>query len=589
MRLNASIPGVPHTFSDVDANAVRVTTASESAVRDLAAIHAGTPAFTLMLQAGTRATEVIVRRYSHLLANGVLIYAGSGNNGGDAYVVAAQLARMGVRVWVIAAKPPRTPNAIRAAALCDSIAQQVGVRCTTLSGDTGADLEGTAAVDGTAAVGAVANDTGEFRSSRRVIASRDHSRHVPDATADNAPRLIVDGLLGTGHEGALRGTVSQCAADIANRRAHGATIVSLDIPSGVNATTGARATGSVCAQLTITFGTIKRGLFIDRSAAGAVILVDIGLGVHALGSDRAWHYLTSDTLRNMVPVNTWNAYKGQRGYLALVGGATGMAGAITLASRAALHSGAGLVRTCVEAPGMPAVQRSVPQAIATTWTQLLDDNDEPVWGTALALGPGLGRSTQSQKVLDYALDRYHTIPTVIDADALTLLAHTSLSNIGADRDMVMTPHAGEFARLTGAPTPTGWEERAGAVCALAKRTGATILLKGTPTLIAAPDDEPATVVARGTAVLATGGSGDMLTGIIGALLAQGVPSRHAAILGATVHGMAAERATALCRGVRGVTLDDVLGSMADTWHEIAHPPAFSPGVIVELPLAQGTL
>lgn len=562
MRLSASIPGAPHTSSGAGARGVRVTTASESAVRDLAAIAAGTPAFTLMLQAGTRAAEVIVRGYSHRLAAGVLVYAGSGNNGGDAYVVAAHLARMGVRVLVVAAKPPRTPDAIRAAALFDTLAQQSGGRSRTSLCDGSGN-------------GVSLDDSLPYEMWRRA--------------AEYYPQLVIDGLLGTGHEGALRGTVLQCATDIAGHRARGATVISLDIPSGVSATTGVRATGSVCAHTTVTFGTIKRGLLIDRSAAGHIVVVDIGLGHHADGADAAWHYATPANLRDIVAPDLWSAHKGQRGHLALVGGATGMAGAVILAVRAALHAGVGLARAYVDAPGMPAVQRSAPQAIATTWGQLLSEHQEPVWGSALALGPGLGRSTQSRAVLEFALSRFRSLPAVIDADALTLLAQSPVAGIGAEREMVLTPHAGEFARLRGAPTPTSWESRADAVCAFAAHTGATIVLKGTPTLVAAPNGQPPTVVPRGTAVLATGGSGDMLTGIIGTLLAQGIPAEQAAIVGATVHGIAAEHATEHNNGVRGVTLDDVLEHMPNAWRSVAQPATFPPGVVVNLPFAQGTL
>lgn len=584
MRSNANIRGALRT-SDADTPfAVCVTTASESAARDLAAIHAGTPGFTLMLRAGTRATEVVVRDYGRELAHGVVVFAGSGNNGGDAYIVAAQLVRLGVRVVVVAAKPPRTPDAMRATALLAATAQGANVRCAIITVDEALALEAHAPT---------APDT--------CTRNGDHTDVTAHArTTLVRARIIVDGLLGTGHRGALRDTVAQCATRIAAYRERGATIVALDVPSGLDASTGARAIDGVNAHVTVTFGTIKRGLLIDRAATGRLVVVDIGLRVHGQLSDGAWRYATHGDLSAMLPTTDWNAYKGDRGQLALVGGASGMAGAIMLAARAALHSGIGLTRAFVDGPGVPAVQCGVPQTMASAWDTTVSageattrtSNDRP-WGTALALGPGLGRQARSHEVLDAALQRYRGLPMVIDADALTLLAtRPTLDHFGDGGDVVFTPHAGEFARLTGAPTPVAWQERAAAAVAFAQRTNTTVLLKGTPTLVATPDGAPPTVVARGNAALATGGSGDMLTGIIGALLAQGVRGSHAAVLGAHVHGMAAEHASVQWRSVRGVTLDDVLGSMTHVWRDIAHSVSGvrnSLGVIEDLPLAQGIL
>ncbi|HYW31397.1 MAG TPA: ADP/ATP-dependent (S)-NAD(P)H-hydrate dehydratase, partial [Gemmatimonas sp.] len=282
--------------------------------------------------------------------------------------------------------------------------------------------------------------------------------------------------------------------------------------------------------------------------------------------------------------------------------------------------GAGLVHAYVAAPGIAAVQQGAPQAIALPWPSL-PDADHTVaeaaesvthartgapstpWGDALAIGPGLGRSPASLALLQHALE--HALhpnagrAMVLDADALTLA--TIVGELAGDKrepadiiaqwtlgagQVMLTPHPGEFARLIGKPVPADWSHRAGELVSFAIRTRASVLLKGTPTLVATPDGAPPTVVARGTALLATGGSGDLLTGIIAGLLAGGLDARDAAILGATVHGLGAEIAT---RGtsIRGLTLEAVLASLPDAWRELAHPATFHKDVLSEFPKPVG--
>ena len=489
-----------------------------------------------MLQAGTQAAAAILRDYSDRLQHGVALYAGVGNNGGDAYIVAAQLARSGVKARVHAVSASRTDDARRAAALA--------------------------------------------------------APSLVHGAPTGHERLVVDGLLGTGHRDALRDEVRRVCDVLALARERGATIVALDMPSGLDATTGVIAQGSVAADVTLTFGTNKRGLLFARGHAGRVLLLDIGLERHAFHDDGAWLMADDVTIARMLPDTPWDAHKGRRGKLALVGGATGMAGALVLSSRAALAAGCGLVRSWTDPSGMPVLQQAVPQAIAELWPVESDAASESVWGTALAIGPGLGRGDTSYALLKRAVRENADVPLLLDADALTLIAmHTSsrdaasaLRELGANSaNVVCTPHPREFARLLGAPVPADWQARADVLQDFATRANATVLLKGTPTLIAAPNGGRVHVVARGTALLATGGSGDILTGIIGALLAQGLAAGSAALLGATAHGLAAEIATEKARGIRGLTLDAVLQALPDAWRAMAQPTNFPPGIIAELP------
>ncbi|MBL0171816.1 MAG: NAD(P)H-hydrate dehydratase [Gemmatimonadaceae bacterium] len=528
-----NIPGVPRTSDR--GHPLRVTTAQQAAARDRAAIAAGVPAFTLMLQAGTQSAAVILRDFADRLADGVVVFAGPGNNGGDAYIVAAQLTRAGVPVRLVVAAPPRTDDARRAA---DIAARALGTQ------------------------------RAEHRTGRNE-------------------QVAVDGLLGTGHRGALRDVIATVAEALAECHARGAMVVALDVPSGMDATTGECARGSVAAQITVTYGTVKRGLLRSRAHAGRVVLLDIGLGAQVALDDSAWCLASASSLADTLPTIAWDAHKRTRGHLALIGGSVGMAGAIVLATRAALASGIGLARAWVEAPGVPALQQGVPQAIANAWG---DSTTSPgPWGDALAIGPGLGRTDTSRSVMREALHRHPGAPVVLDADALTLVAGDGDEDAaqrlrhwcGDTRDVVCTPHPGEFARLLGKPVADDWEQRAEDVRDFAVRSGATVLLKGTPTLIATPDGAPIVVMPRGSAVLATGGSGDVLTGIIGTLLAQGAGTASAALLGATAHAWAAERTGQ--RGIRGCTLDDVLRELPAAWREISHPATFPPGVLAELP------
>ena len=535
---------------------LRVTTAPQAALRDARAIAHGIPSFTLMAQAGTQSAAAILRDHAHQLAHGVAVFAGTGNNGGDAWIVAAQLARAGVRVRVVTAGAPRTSDAQQAAAFAQALPHETGR--LTVEPPSGAE------------------------------------------------QLVVDVLLGTGHTGALRDTLLPLVRQLAAARAAGATVIALDLPSGMDAATGVALAETVPAHVTHSYGTVKRGLLLNRPLAGRILLLDIGLGEHAhvAPDDAAWQTPSEHDLAACLPSLPWDAHKGRRAHLALVGGAEGMSGAITLATRGALASGIGLTHAWVASPATAMLAAAVPQAITHAWPDA-STAGAAVWpqGHALAIGPGLGRGPRSRALLIATLAANPGIPTVLDADALTLLASDDAGDAGAadptvapmadtvarlcawcgDRPLVLTPHPGEFARLTGAPTPTDPDARATVLQQLAMATGATVLLKGTPTLIATPGTLAVTVVARGTALLATGGSGDVLTGIIGTLLAQGCQPHVAALLGASVHGAAAELATAQAGTVRGPDLGAVLAALPSAWRALAEPTTLPSGVLAEWP------
>ena len=519
--------------------ALRVTTAAESAARDQAAISAGVPSFDLMRNAGSASAALILREYSDRLVHGVALYVGSGNNGGDAYIIAAQLARAGVPVRLHATAPPRTADALRAKAIADPYC--------VYGAPTGHE------------------------------------------------RVVVDGLLGTGHRGALRDGVAAACARMAVARDAGATMVALDLPSGLDASTGEIADGSVAAHDTLCFGTIKRGVLLSRAHAGRVVLLDIGLP-HGNegddgpdGDDHAWQLASARDVAGWVPPAAWDAHKGRRGRVIVVGGQEGMAGAVVLALRAALVAGAGVVHALVEAPSVAAVQALVPQAIAESWAE----RDTLRRCDAMAVGPGLGRNGSSALLLRELLATLEGRAVVLDADALWLIAMSAREE-GIDAAswlrrwtspafaVVCTPHVGEFAQLLGHDVPLDWDARVDAVRAFAVRAGVTMLLKGTPTVVVAPHGRDTMVVPYGTPLLATGGSGDLLTGFLVALMGQGMPPVHAAICAATVHGRAAELATARLGGMRGSTLEQLLQAVPEAWRLLERPERLPPNVLAYL-------
>ncbi|MDQ8164732.1 MAG: NAD(P)H-hydrate dehydratase [Gemmatimonadota bacterium] len=508
---------------------VRVTTAAQAAAMDERAIQAGTASYDLMRAAASQAVEVICARMASELRRGVTVFVGVGNNGGDGYVAAANLAAKGIAVRVVACGDPRTADAQRAAR--------------------------------------------ELRAGIVV-------EHSPLGVADaEAPGVVVDALLGTGARGEPRDEVKDAILVVNALRARGARVVSLDVPSGLDATTGLAAGECVRADLTVTFGSVKRGLLRDRDASGAIVAVDIGLG-SASDDPTAPALIGAAQALGRVPRIPADANKGTRRRLLIVGGAGGMAGATILAARGALRSGVGMVKVCVESPSIAPVQAAVPAALTTTWPSDEAQLAEQLgWAHCVLLGPGLGLGKASRDLALSVLTKWRG-PVVVDADALTAFEGNTqrLGELLAGRPAVITPHAVEAQRLAGVAAADLDAGRFEAADRLADRVKATVLLKGVPTVIS--NGILTQVVATGTPVLATGGSGDVLGGIVATLLAQTGDPLASASSAAWVHGRAAEIAGA--GAVRGVVLDDVVEALRFAWVQPATMPA---GVLVDLAAA----
>jgi NAD(P)H-hydrate epimerase len=485
-----------------------------------------------MQRAGAAAAAEIALRFRERLAHGVLVFAGPGNNGGDAWVTARALEATGVAVRVIEPVPAKTPdaNAERALAL---------------------------------------RERGDARASDL---SRAHN---------GGERIIVDGLLGTGATGEPRGPIADAIAAIVQLRERGAVVVALDVPSALDATSGAAGDRTVVADLTLTFGALKRGMLVARRYCGDLAVLDIGLA--SAEDDDAARLIDETWVAARLPSIPADAHKGTRKKLAIVGGARGMAGAAILAARAALRSGIGMVKLVLDPDSLASAQQAEPQALGSVWPANAESFQREVgdWADALVVGPGLGRGDTSRALLELVLSTWKG-PIVLDADAITLFEGRidELATHLGGRFAVLTPHPVEFARLAGMEPRDVLDQRFDVGRPVAARLGATVLLKGVPTVIFGADGTRL-VSATGTPLLATGGSGDVLSGIVGTLLAQLDEPTTAAAIGAWIHGRAAERVPTSGDGVRGPSLDDVLTELRDGWSLDARPTRYP--VLTELP------
>jgi NAD(P)H-hydrate epimerase len=266
-----------------------------------------------------------------------------------------------------------------------------------------------------------------------------------------------------------------------------------------------------------------------------------------------------------VPPIRYDAHKGTRKHLAIIGGGPGMPGAVVLGARAALRSGIGLVRTMPASENTAAVLAAVPSALNSQWPETDDAIKYEIasWADAIVIGPGLGKSQSSRQLVERVL-RATDLPVLLDADALNDYAGdtASLAKLLLGKRALVTPHVAEFARLMDTNADVVLANRFDIGTELAQKIGAIVLLKGSPTVIFSPTGERL-VVARGSAALGTGGSGDVLAGIAGTLLAQMGDPLDAAACAAWIHGRAAE----LCEHVRGTTLEDVLYALPRAWNE----------------------
>jgi ADP-dependent NAD(P)H-hydrate dehydratase / NAD(P)H-hydrate epimerase len=465
------------------------------------------PTLELMERAGTAAAEAVLRHYPD--ASRIAVWCGGGSNGGDGLVVARKLREARREVEARLAVPEEK-----------------------LQGDAGEMLR------------------------------RARESGVPFGAGGEAD-LVVDAVYGTGFSGAPRRAAVRLLEELNSVSAR---VLAVDVPSGVDASTGEASGPAVKAERTITFHALKVGHVVapGRFHAGEVEVADIGLP----SSKETRHGRVSRAALELVPRRRPSDNKYSAGSVLVVGGSTGLTGAPSLTAEAALRAGAGYVAACVPASLnivfeqrlVEVVTRPCPDEDGVMTVEAADVVLEAAErADAIALGPGIGRRDDVRALVGFLLDRLEK-PVVLDADALWALIGNLDWVFARDAPTVLTPHAGELARLLGRDSKWVSAHRLNAAQSGADDVGATVLLKGADTLVASPG-RGVLVCDLGNPGLATAGTGDVLTGVVAAFLAKGMEPRPAAAAAAATGGVAAGLA-AERHGVAGLIARDVVESLS---------------------------
>ncbi|MGI9290801.1 MAG: NAD(P)H-hydrate dehydratase [Gammaproteobacteria bacterium] len=463
----------------------------------------GIPGYDLMCRAGEACFTAVRKRFP--AAQRWLIFCGSGNNAGDGYVIARLAMQNGIEVRLVALSDP-------------------------------ADLHGDAAT----AWHDYQGQGGEFMG----------FDGQPDFAGID---LIIDALLGTGLERPLKGQYLDAVKLINQAQLP---VIAVDIATGLNGTTGAVMGEAVLAGMTVTFVGLKQGLFIAAGPGCTGELVYDDLDIAPIDSVRVkpeLNVFTGADAQGLLPRRPRDSHKGDHGHVLIIGGNVGMGGAVRLAGEAALRGGAGLVSVATRPDNVTSLVAGQPELMARgvetdpDFELLLDLAD------VIALGPGLGTDEWAQHLFNRALAS--GLPLVVDADALNLLAAQPVKR----DDWILTPHPGEAARLLRANTGAVQSDRIGAVDALVNKYGGTVLLKGHGTLVASAELESPWLIRAGNPGMGTAGMGDVLTGVIAALLAQfdgQIAMADIAACAGWAHAAAGDKASE--QGERGLVASDLL-------------------------------
>jgi NAD(P)H-hydrate epimerase len=469
----------------------------------------------LMESAGGGIATVIENEFAPIASKAVTIVCGKGNNGGDGLVVARHLHGKGAKVSVFL----------------------LGKRAE-LKGDPSANLERWESLE--CAVTELPDETS------KGWAELDNALEKSD--------IAVDALLGTGAAGTLTGKVARATALLQNAPCP---VVAVDVPTGVNADTGAAGEPCVRADLTATLALMKRGLCLYPGVerAGQVYLVDIGIPdecVQRQGIET--ELVESVQAASLLPKRPFNAHKGFCGKVAIVGGSPGLTGAVALAGLGALRSGSGLVTAYVPAGLNPILETKLTEVMTSPLPETSEGSiskkalprilDLVRSSDALLLGPGLSRNAESAELSRAFAQEYKKIPSpkapvVLDADGIN--AFEGKLEILKDTGWVITPHPGEMGRLTGESIEAIEAKRIEAARVLAMDAGVTLVLKGAPTVTS--DSTGGCVVnSSGNPGMATGGSGDVLSGMVVSFLGQGMAGPEASVLAVYLHGLSGDLA-----------------------------------------------
>lgn len=487
---------------------MKLVTAAQMRAIDRDAIErVGIPGPDLMENAGRGiADEILSDHIKDPLNSRTVVFCGKGNNGGDGFVVARCLAEEGVQVAVYFIGP------------VDQLSEDARLN---------------------------------FDRARKLELALHEVSSVDDLPDMLECDLIVDAIFGTGFSGAPRGIAEQLIEYI--NRQHAETIA-VDIPSGLNADTGEHEGGVVEADSTYTLALPKYGLFLSpgREVSGTVETIPIGIPESVIERQGLEvELITPELVAELLPIRPPDGHKGDFGKVLLVAGSTGLTGAAVLAGQACARAGSGLVKIACPRTVQPVIASHLVEVMSHPLPDvakkgalavrslgeiraLLREHD------AMVLGPGVGRHRETFDLVRRLLDHLAT-PTIIDADGLNALAeHLDLIR-ECSAPMVLTPHPGEFKRLTGETVPDNIHEKIALVRDVATNLGVIMVLKGSPTIVAQPGG-PVYLNQTGNEGMATGGSGDVLSGVIGSFLGQGMEAIEAAVAGVFVHGLAGDLA-----------------------------------------------
>ncbi|MFC1607890.1 NAD(P)H-hydrate dehydratase [Candidatus Latescibacterota bacterium] len=517
---------------------MKLLTAEQMTNIDRLTIERGTPGIDLMRNAGEAVFHLVKERATSTPHDRIVVLAGKGNNGGDGHRAAELLSVNGcqVELFLVGNREDVTGDALT----CMLDAETAGLT---------------------------------------VVEIRDSDGLSRAVQSINAADVIVDALFGTGLKGDLRGLAAEVVAAV---NATSAVIVAVDVPSGVDASTGSVSRDTVKAQWTITFGCLKVGHLLGpgKQFCGTVDVEDIGFDAEIFASSSSFgNTLSAKEASALVPIRAYDAHKGDAGKVFILTGSVGLTGASTLSSRAALRSGAGLVTAgCPESLNdiieakltevmtlpLPEVRKKRCLSLRAMGMLRLAAAKADV----VAIGPGLGRFHETSDLVRRFLADYDG-RVVLDADGIHAFKGQADLLRKATCEIVLTPHVGELALLMDVSRQEIMADPVSAVRQAAEATGKTVLLKGAPSLIAMADGT-LWVNPTGNEGMATAGMGDVLTGIITGFAAQGLDLHNAAVLGAYIHGMSGDLAKEI-QGIHGMIAGDVLELLPEAVLDTLNP------------------
>ena len=515
---------------------MKIVTAEQMQKIDSDAINLhGIAGFSLMEMAGNACADAINYKFGKLGAKSALILAGKGNNGGDGYVIARKLQSAGWSVAVI-----------------------VVANRSDISGDAAVNLDRLPAE----VIVAFCNDVDTLRG------------HLSELCAYT---VLIDALLGTGLKNEVTGVYLKAIQAV---NSSGLPVVAVDIPSGIDGSTGHILGDAVKADLTITFAAAKLGhvLYPGAALVGALQVVDIGIPDEVILQADGLEFIDAEAANILLRPRSPIAHKGSFGHALILAGSTGHTGAAVLAGAAAVRSGAGLVTIAVPSSLNPILEIKTTEAM----TLPLDDFGHGYLGTealpkiiaglvgkdAIALGPGLSREPETSTLVQRLVSSV-SHPMVIDADGLNAISENmSVLEQRESSVIILTPHPGEMSRLTGLSVNEVEADRIGIARRFATLHKVFLVLKGARTVIASPEGKVA-INGSGNPGMASGGMGDVLTGLVTSLLCQGYPPFDACCLGVFIHGLSADLVAAEKGGI-GITATDVSENLPQAFKKLSN-------------------